>query len=139
MVKSIREDVLFCAKSLHLIATLDRNNFRLHKLNRKELIMKRISSALLIASLSSISGPALSASDSVFPSAGWEHPPIRATETYMDRNRESARTQTILAGPAGAAMFDPIQSVDTYMLRHLDDIETQASVPFPSSGGSIGD
>jgi hypothetical protein len=95
--------------------------------------MKRISTALLIASLSSLSGAALADSDSVFPNGAQEFPPISATETYMDRHSESARRQPSFAGPTSAVMWDPIRSQDTYMLRHLDDIETQRSIPFPSS------
>ena len=94
--------------------------------------MKRTSTVLLIAALSSIYTAALAA-DSVFPSAAQEFDPIVGNRSYMDRNRESARTQATFAGPTSAVMFDPIQSHDTYMLRHLRDIETQRSVPFPYS------
>jgi len=94
--------------------------------------MKRTSTVLLIAALSSIYTAALAA-DSVFPSAAQEFAPINGSGSYMDRNRESARSQRSFAGPTSAVMWDPIQSRDTYMLRHLHDIETQRSLPFPYS------
>jgi hypothetical protein len=95
--------------------------------------MKRISTAIFVTALAAMSTTALAA-DSVFPSAAQESPPLlRATESFMDRNRESAHLQRSFAGPSSALESDPIQSRDTYMLRHLRDIETQRSVPFPYS------
>jgi hypothetical protein len=94
--------------------------------------MKRTSTVLLIAALSSTSTAALSA-ESVFPSAAQEFAPIVGEASYMDRNRVSARSQPTFAGPTSAVMWDPIQAHDTYMLRHLRDIETQRSGPFPYS------
>ncbi len=95
--------------------------------------MKRLSTALLIASLSSMSGAVLADTHSVFPQAAQEFAPIHGHGSYMDRYRESARIQRSFAGPSSAVMFDPIQSYDTYMLRHVHDIEAQPSIPFPSS------
>jgi hypothetical protein len=94
--------------------------------------MKRISTALLVASFAGMSSAAL-ASDSVFPQAAQEFPPIQSQDTYMLRHVDDIGTQRSVPGPSNASMFDPIQSRDTYMLRHLADVETQPSVPFPTS------
>jgi hypothetical protein len=94
--------------------------------------MKRISTALLVASFAAISSAAL-ATDSVLPQAAQEFPPIQSQDTYMLRHVDDIATQRGVPGPSSASMFDPIQAHDTYMLRHLSDIETQPSVPFPTS------
>ena len=94
--------------------------------------MKRTITALLFASAAALSSAAL-ATDSPFPEAAQEFPPIGAGETYMYRHLHDVTTQASIAGPSSASMFDAIQSDDTYMLRHLDSIEGQPSVPFPAS------
>jgi hypothetical protein len=92
--------------------------------------MKRTSIALLLMSLTGISS---AADQSPFPSAAQEFPPIISRGSFMDRHRDSALTQPVVAGPSSAVMWDPIRSNDTYMLRHLDSIDSQRSIPFPSS------
>ena len=95
--------------------------------------MKRLSTALLIAALSSLSAGALAASVSVVPQATPETDPFHSTRTYMDKRSETARTQPTREGPSSARESYPITPRTTYMLRHLGDIETQRSSPFPYS------
>ena len=94
--------------------------------------MKRISTALLVASFAAMSSTALAA-DPVFPQAAQEYPPIQSQDTYMLRHVDDIKTQRDVPGPSSASMFDPIQSHDTYMLRHLNDVETQPTVSYPRS------
>jgi hypothetical protein len=95
--------------------------------------MKRLSTALLIASLSSLSATALAASVSVVPQATPETDAFHSTRTYMDKRNESAQTQPTREGPSSARESYPITPRTTYMLRHLADIEAQRSSPFPYS------
>jgi hypothetical protein len=95
--------------------------------------MKRLSTALLIASLSSLSGVALAAGVSVSPQTAQETDSFHSTRTYMDKRNESAQTQPSLAGPSSARESYPTTPRTTYMSRHLGDIEAQRSSPFPYS------
>jgi hypothetical protein len=101
--------------------------------------MKRLSTALLIASLSSMSAGALAAGVSVVPQAAPESDPFHSTRTYMDKRSESARIQPTREGPSSAHESYPVTPKTTYMLRHLSDIEAQRGSPFPSRGGPIDD